>query len=80
MAGLLLLAFLMPFSKWNWLSEPLVVLLYFPMLIALGAGLYLAYTPFNALLFDRFIAASRQNGTASLRRTSWTSKLRSCPT
>jgi hypothetical protein len=27
-------------------------------MVALGAGLYLAYTPFNALLFDRFIAAS----------------------
>lgn len=36
---LLLLAFIMPFSaKWNWLSEPLVVLFYFPFLIALGAG------------------------------------------
>lgn len=33
-------------------------------MIALGAGLYLAYTPFNALLFDRFIAASHQAGTA----------------
>lgn len=35
---LLLLAFVTPFSKWNWLSEPLVVLFYFPLLIALGAG------------------------------------------
>lgn len=35
---LLFLAFLMPFSKWNWLTEPLVVVLYFPLLIALGAG------------------------------------------
>ncbi|MBC7487781.1 MAG: acyltransferase [Cytophagaceae bacterium] len=35
---LLLLAFIVPFSKWNWLSEPLVVLFYFPLLIALGAG------------------------------------------
>jgi peptidoglycan/LPS O-acetylase OafA/YrhL len=26
------------FSKWNWLSEPFVVLFYFPLLIALGAG------------------------------------------
>jgi len=33
-------------------------------MIALGAGLYLAYTPFNALLFDRFIAAGGQAGTA----------------
>jgi peptidoglycan/LPS O-acetylase OafA/YrhL len=35
---LLFLAFIMPFSKWNWLTEPLVVLFYFPFLIALGAG------------------------------------------
>ncbi len=35
---LLLLAFIMPFSEWNWLTEPLVVLFYFPLLISLGAG------------------------------------------
>jgi len=35
-----------------------------PWMIALGAGLYLGYTPFNALLFDRFIAASGRTGTA----------------
>ncbi|MCX2480483.1 acyltransferase [Pedobacter sp. MC2016-15] len=35
---LLFLAFVMPFSKWNWLTETLVVLFYFPLLIALGAG------------------------------------------
>lgn len=39
---LLLLAFIMPFSSWNWLSEPLVVLFYFPLLIALGAGAILS--------------------------------------
>ncbi len=33
-------------------------------MITLGAGLYLGYTPFNALLFDRFIAASGRTGTA----------------
>jgi len=33
-------------------------------MIALGAGLYLGYTPFNALLFDRFIAASGRTGNA----------------
>jgi peptidoglycan/LPS O-acetylase OafA/YrhL len=38
MCVLLVLAFIMPFSKWNWLTEPLVVLFYFPLLIALGAG------------------------------------------
>lgn len=37
-ALLLFLAFIMPFSKWNWLSESLVVLFYFPLLIALGTG------------------------------------------
>lgn len=35
---LLLFALLMPFSDWNWLTEPVVVLLYFPLLIVLGAG------------------------------------------
>lgn len=38
LAILLSLAFIMPFSNWNWLSEALVVLFYFPLLIALGAG------------------------------------------
>ena len=33
-------------------------------MIVLGAGLYLAYTPFNALLFDRLIASSGRSGTA----------------
>ncbi len=28
----------MPGSKWNWLTEALVVLFYFPLLVALGAG------------------------------------------
>lgn len=35
---MLLLAFIFPFSKWNWLTEPAIVLIYFPLLIALGAG------------------------------------------
>ena len=35
---LLLLALLMPFTDWNWLTEPIIVLLYFPLLIVLGAG------------------------------------------
>ena len=33
-------------------------------MIAVGAGLYLAYTPFNALLFDRMIAATGSPGNA----------------
>jgi peptidoglycan/LPS O-acetylase OafA/YrhL len=35
---LLTLAFIMPGSKWNWLTEALVVLFYFPLLVSLGAG------------------------------------------
>jgi len=35
---LLLLAFMMPFVSWNWLAEALVVLIYFPLIVALGAG------------------------------------------
>ncbi len=35
---LLLLAFIMPLFAWNWIAEALVVLFYFPLLIALGAG------------------------------------------
>lgn len=42
LAILLSLAFVMPFTKWNWLSESLVVLFYFPLLVALGAGATLA--------------------------------------
>jgi peptidoglycan/LPS O-acetylase OafA/YrhL len=38
LAILLLIALMMPHFKWNWLAELLVVLLYFPLLIALGAG------------------------------------------
>jgi hypothetical protein len=33
-------------------------------MIAVGAGLYLAYTPFNALLFDRLMAATQAPGNA----------------
>lgn len=46
MCILLLLAFLMPFGSWNWWSEPLLVTLYFPLIIALGAGTTLR--PFTA--------------------------------
>lgn len=38
LAVLLSLAFLMPFLKWNWLVEAMIVILYFPLLLALGAG------------------------------------------
>jgi peptidoglycan/LPS O-acetylase OafA/YrhL len=42
LAFLLSLAFIMPGSGWNWLTEPLAVLFYFPLMVALGAGSYLA--------------------------------------
>ena len=35
-----------------------------PWMIASGAGLYVVYTPFNAMLFDRMIAASGRVGNA----------------
>jgi hypothetical protein len=35
-----------------------------PWMILSGAGLYIAYTPFNAMLFDRLIAFSGRIGTA----------------
>lgn len=35
---LLLLAFLMPYTQGGWVREALVVLIYFPLLVALGAG------------------------------------------
>lgn len=35
---LLLLAFIMPYFKWDWLAEAMVVIFYFPLLVALGAG------------------------------------------
>ena len=36
----------------------------FAWMIGLGAGLYLAYTPYNGLLFDRLVAATGKVGTA----------------
>jgi len=38
MGVLLMLALLTPFGQYNWLTEPFIVLLYFPLLLALGAG------------------------------------------
>jgi peptidoglycan/LPS O-acetylase OafA/YrhL len=42
LAILLSFAFLMPWFSWNWLAEALVVIFYFPLLVALGAGTTLA--------------------------------------
>lgn len=42
----------MPYSKWNWLTEPFVVLFYFPLIVALGAGSVLAPTLRNVCSFS----------------------------
>lgn len=43
MSALLLLAFLTPYNEqWNWLVDFLLVVLYFPLLVSLGAGASLA--------------------------------------
>ncbi|NEU09185.1 acyltransferase [Flavihumibacter sp. R14] len=42
LAILLTLAFIMPWTDWNWVTEPLVVLFYFPLIVSLGAGTALA--------------------------------------
>lgn len=39
LSALLILAFIVPYNEnWNWLTEPIIVIFYFPLLIALGAG------------------------------------------
>ncbi len=38
LALLLAVSFVVPFTTWNWLTEPLIVIFYFPLLVALGAG------------------------------------------
>lgn len=42
LAVLLSLAFIMPWFKWNWLAESIVVLFYFPLIVSLGAGAILS--------------------------------------
>ncbi len=49
---LLLLVFFMPFSEWNWIAEPFVVLFYFPLLISLGAGAVLKPSLKKACVFS----------------------------
>ena len=51
LAGLVLLGFSTLAFDAGWLG-PL------PWMIASGAGLYVVYTPFNAMMFDRMVAAS----------------------
>jgi peptidoglycan/LPS O-acetylase OafA/YrhL len=38
LCALLMFAFLVPYSTWNLLTESLIVLIYFPLIIAIGAG------------------------------------------
>jgi peptidoglycan/LPS O-acetylase OafA/YrhL len=38
LAIILSLVFLMPYFKWNWIAELLVVLFYFPLIVSFGAG------------------------------------------
>ncbi|HRO69365.1 MAG TPA: acyltransferase, partial [Chitinophagaceae bacterium] len=49
---LLLLAFMMPFFQWNWIAESLVVLFYFPLLVALGAGSQLSQSLTKICVFS----------------------------
>jgi peptidoglycan/LPS O-acetylase OafA/YrhL len=37
-ASLLVLAFIFPLLTWNWLIEAIIVVFYFPLIVALGAG------------------------------------------
>jgi len=48
---LLILAFIMPHFTWNWMAEALVVLFYFPLLVALGAGTSLSSTWKNICVY-----------------------------
>ncbi len=57
LAGLLLLAGSTLLFDAGWL-HPIA------WMIASGAGMYVVYTPFNAMLFDRLVAASGRVGTA----------------
>jgi len=48
---LLILAFIMPYTKWNFITEPLVIIVYFPLIIALGAGTVLRNSVKNLCIF-----------------------------
>lgn len=49
---LLVLALLMPVFNWNWLAESIVVALYFPLLVSLGAGATLSSRSEGFCLFS----------------------------
>lgn len=54
---MLLFSFLFPYSdRYNWITEPVIVLLYFPLLVSLGAG---------ATLADRFKKVCKFSGAIS---------------
>jgi peptidoglycan/LPS O-acetylase OafA/YrhL len=53
---LLLLAFLIPFGKWNWLTESFAVLIYFPLIVSLGAGTILSERAKNICTFSGAIS------------------------
>jgi hypothetical protein len=60
--GIMIAGFiLLGVATWAFQSRLLAPL---PWMIAVGAGLYLAYTPFNAVLFDRLVAFSGRVATA----------------
>jgi peptidoglycan/LPS O-acetylase OafA/YrhL len=40
---LLILGFIIPFSKWNWITELMIVIFYFPLIVSLGAGSTLTF-------------------------------------
>ncbi|MGM9475648.1 acyltransferase family protein [Pedobacter sp. GSP4] len=51
--ALLLIAFLFPFhNDYNWITEPIVVLFYFPLLVSLGAGAELSSSLKNLCKFS----------------------------
>jgi len=53
---LLFLAFIIPHTRWNGITEPAVVLFYFPLLISLGAGATLTKGLKNLCVFlERFL-------------------------
>ncbi len=52
MTVLLALPFIMPWVSFNWLIEALVVLLYFPLMVSLGAGAQLSFRLRNICVFS----------------------------
>ena len=51
-SALLVVAFVMPFFKWNWLVEVVMVVIYFPLLVSLGAGSALSVKTRKACVFS----------------------------